>query len=280
MASIANADQATSWDGLEGEAWAADQDRHDRAVHGYHDRLLAAAEVSATEHVVDIGCGCGQSTRDAARRASSGAAFGVDLSRVMLEHARERARQEGLGNVAFERVDAQVHEFEAGAFDVAISRFGAMFFADPVAAFRNVAAAVRRHGRLAVVAWQPLEQNEWIASIRAVFSMGRDLPAPAIGAPGPFGLADPGATRDVLEASGWTDVDVEDVREPLIAGVDEDDALEFVRHLPAARGLQQDLDPTARAQAIDDLRVSLAAHQTEHGVTYAAAAWLYTARRV
>lgn len=148
---IANVEMAAAWDGDEGEEWARDWERYDRAVLDHHGALFDAATIGDDERVLDIGCGNGQSTRDAARAAGNGSAIGVDLSSRMVERARELAKLEGVTNVTFERVDAQVHPFDAAAYDVVISRFGAMFFADPASAFANIGAGLRPGGRLVMV---------------------------------------------------------------------------------------------------------------------------------
>jgi ubiquinone/menaquinone biosynthesis C-methylase UbiE len=134
---IANVDTAAAWDGDEGDDWARDWQRYDRSIQRYQDRLLVASTIDASDQVLDIGCGNGESTRAAARVAVDGSALGVDLSTRMVERARELASSEGLDNVAFERADAQVHAFEPNAHDVAISRFGAMFFAESGRGFRQ-----------------------------------------------------------------------------------------------------------------------------------------------
>ncbi|MEU9305798.1 class I SAM-dependent methyltransferase [Streptomyces sp. NPDC048269] len=184
-----NAEQARAWDGEEGTYWPEHADRFDRAVHAHHAHLLAAAAISATDQVLDIGCGTGQTTRDAARRASRGRAVGVDLSAAMLRRARRRAAAEGLPNAEFVQADAQVHPFPAAVFDVAVSRSGTMFFADPVAAFRNIAGALGPGGRLVQMVWQPPAGNEWFLSLTRALAAGRPLPTPPPDAPGPFALA-------------------------------------------------------------------------------------------
>jgi SAM-dependent methyltransferase len=276
---IENVDQAKAWNGVEGEAWAANQDRFDDAVRGYEARLLEAAAVSQSARVLDIGCGCGQSTRDAGRTASSGHALGVDLSIPMLERARELARAEGLTNVTFEQADAQVHPFGSDAFDLAISRFGVMFFDDPVAAFANIGRSLGPGARIALLAWQPLECNEWLGELRTALAMGRTLPAPPVGAPGPFGLADPDAVRRILGEAGYRDVDVVGVSESFHAGADAEDAYDFVSRIPLVRGMLQDLDDATARRALDRLRATLAAHDTPAGVHFGSCAWLVTAAR-
>jgi SAM-dependent methyltransferase len=197
----------------------------------------------------------------------------------MIACARERARAEGLANVSFEQADAQVYPFEAQAFDLAISRFGAMFFADPVAAFRNIGRALRPDGRLALLAWQELKQNEWLMTIRQALAMGRALPEPPIGAPGPFGLADPAAVRRILAAAGFEDVALDDVDEPMYFGADADDAFGFAQTTGPVKGLLDGLDQPTTARALEALRATLAAHETADGVLFGSRAWLITARR-
>src|SRR5262245_31211574 len=128
----ANAEQSRAWNDDEGPYWVEHADDFDRAISEHHGRLLAAAAIEPAEHVLDIGCGNGQTTRDAARAARAGRALGVDLSAPMLDYARRRAAAEGVTNVAFEQADAQIHAFEKQAYDLVLSRAGAMFFADPV----------------------------------------------------------------------------------------------------------------------------------------------------
>ena len=132
---IANVEAAEAWDGHEGEHWAANTDRYERSSVRHRPHLISSAIISAGDHVLDIGCGAGLTTLEASRLASDGTAIGIDLSSRMLARAKDRAASEGVGNVTFVQGDAQVHPFEPGAADVAISLYGSMFFGDPVAAF-------------------------------------------------------------------------------------------------------------------------------------------------
>lgn len=276
---VANVQMVAAWDGDEGADWARDWQHYDLGIRLYHVRLLDTAAITRHEQVLDVGCGNGQSTRDAARAAADGAALGVDLSSRMLTRAREIARAEGVTNVTFEQTDAQVHPFETSAYDVAVSRFGGMFFADPVAAFANIGRALRPGGRLAMVAWQALERNEWLRDLRAALAVGRDLPAPPVGAPGPFGLADRAGVTAVLTAAGFEQVGVESADEPFVAGSDAEDAFAFISRGGAARGLLQGLDDSDRSRALDALRATMAAHESDEGVQFGSAGWLITARR-
>jgi SAM-dependent methyltransferase len=272
----ANAEQLRAWDGDEGAYWAEHADSFDRSVAAYHELLLAAADIGATDRVVDLGCGTGHTTRDAARAATRGSALGVDLSSRMLEHARRRATADGLTNVVFEQADAQIHPFPAASFDVAISRTGAMFFGDLVAAFGNVGRALVGGGRLALLTWQPLEGNEWIREISGSLAAGRDMQGPPPNT-GPFSLSDPDRVREILSSAGFTGIDLEGSKSAMWFGHDADDAHQFVLGLMG--WMLAGLDAAGRNRAIDDLHATMQAHETSEGVLFGSAAWTITATR-
>ena len=276
---IANVEQAAAWDGHEGEVWTEHADRYDRASWRHWQRFLDAGLVKGDDDVLDIGCGTGKATRDVARLAAGGSALGVDLSAVMLGRARQQSEAAGLTNIVFEQGDAQVHPFEADAFDVAMSNFGCMFFNDPVAAFTNVGRGVRSGGRLALMAWRELDRNEWLMELRGALAMGRELPIPPPDAPTPFALADPDRVRGILGQAGYADVAFQPIDEPIEVGRDVDDAYAFTQTMGIVEGLSHDLDVDAKAEAMDNIRKLLAAHETSDGVLLGSAAWLITASR-
>lgn len=154
-----------------------------------------------------------------------------------------------------------------------------MFFADPIAAFRNVGRALRPGGRLALLAWQELRRNEWLLEFRAALAPGKTLPEPPINVPGQFGLAGADHARRVLGAAGFADVALEEVHEPMFFGRDADDALVFGRQTGPIRGVLAELDPPAAERALAGLRSMLAAHETPDGVLLDSRAWLITAGR-
>jgi SAM-dependent methyltransferase len=275
----ANVEQARSWDGADGDHWAEREDIYYWAVSRHHRRFMKAAAIGDADSVLDVGCGTGLSTCEAARAAHSGLALGVDLSSRMLERARRHAQEQGLENVRFEQVDAQVHPFPPGAFSVAISRFGCMFFSEPVTAFRNIAATLRPGGRLVLISWMPLEENDWLMKIREALAAGRELPGEPPGWPGPFGLAEPDRIRETLETAGFVDVVLDQVREPMWFGVSADEAHEFWMESGLARGLVGGVDDAMRSRAVSGLRRLFATHETPHGVLLDSAAWLTIARR-
>jgi SAM-dependent methyltransferase len=248
---------------------------YDAELRRYHRRLLGAVDVRPDDSVLDIGCGTGLTTRDAARRATRGSALGVDVSPKMVARARELSAAEELDNARFEEADAQVHPLPAEQFTLAISRFGTMFFADPVAAFGNIGRALRPGARLVQLVWQDSGRQEWVAAIQRALATGGS-PAPAAG-PNPFSLADTAVAEEVLTAAGFTDVDITDVREPVWYGANPDAAAEAVLALRMAGDVLR--SPEETGQALDRLRLVMAEHNTADGVWFESRAWLIATRR-
>jgi SAM-dependent methyltransferase len=256
-----------------------DADFYDAELRRHNEHFRAATGVSPDDRVLDIGCGTGQTTREAARVAIHGSALGVDVSGPMLERARRLSEAEGLGNVTYVRADAQVHPFPPSHFDLSISRFGTMFFADPVAAFTNIGRALRPGARLVQMVWQHQDRDEWFTAVRdAISGMTATVPADA-DTLRPFSLADPVVTRQFLATAGFTDVAFTDVREPVYYGPDSATAFDAVVRLQHARELLANLDPPLVGPARQRLRAVLAAHQTDDGVLFDSRAWIVTARR-
>lgn len=271
-----NVEQLRAWDGEEGAYWAENAEYFDRSVAAYHQRLFAVAAIGVEDRVLDVGCGTGQTTRDAGRAASAGSALGVDLSSRMLDYARRRAAEENVTNVTFSQADAQIHPFERGRSDVAISRTAAMFFGDHGAALSNIARALRPGGRLVLVAWQSLAGNEWVREISGALAAGRNLPAPPTDR-GPFSLSQPDRVRALLAGAGFTGVELEGTTAGMWFGEHADDAHRFVLGLMA--WMLKGLDDAARARAVDALHATMTAHETPNGVLFDSAAWIINATR-
>ncbi|MEV0994312.1 methyltransferase domain-containing protein [Nonomuraea sp. NPDC050202] len=243
----------------------------------YHERLRAAADVRTADRVLDIGCGTGQTTRDAARSAPSGSALGVDVSGPMVERARRLSEQAGIRNVSFERADAQVHPFAPESFTLGISRFGTMFFADPVAAFANIGRALRPGARLVQLVWQAGDRQEWFSTIRHALAGGRTVPAGLDH--GAFSLADRTAAAGMLTAAGFGAVEITEVRGPIHYGPDAAGARDALLDLRMVKDLVAGLDAAATARALDRLLAALDAHDTGEGAWFDSRAWLIIARR-
>lgn len=245
---------------------------YDAELGLFGEILVPAWGVGAGDRVLDVGCGTGQTTREAARLAVGGAAVGIDLSAAAVAQARRRAADEGLCNVAFECADAQVHRFPDRRFDLAISRFGTMFFGDPVAAFANIGRALRAGGRLVMLVWQAKEHNEWAVAVDRILGAGGDS-----GTPDPFSLGDPATATAILDAAGFADVAFTDVHRPVYYGPDVDTALGWVRGFVATKAALQRLDPSAAEEALGRLHDLMAQHLGGDGVWFASAAWIVSA---
>jgi SAM-dependent methyltransferase len=277
---VVNVEQAEEWDGREGAHWVQHADRYDELSQRLTPHLMEAAAIGATDQVLDVGCGCGLTTRTAAGAASAGSALGMDLSAAMLREAARRARAGGISNVRFEQGDVQVNTFSPEEFDLAISRFGVMFFEDPMAAFANIASAIRPEGRFVFLCWQDLAHNDWImVPAGAALSY---VPFPDLGpegAPGPFSLADSDRTRRILTEAGFEEIEVNEINEQMFLGENAADATEFLQGTGMARLLFEDVDADTERQAIDAVRDVLEAHEQPEGIWLSSAAWLVGARR-
>jgi SAM-dependent methyltransferase len=274
---IANTDCFEAWNGDSGRRWADEADRRDRVLAPFAEALLDAAGLSQGERAFDIGCGCGATTLAAARAiGSSGDALGLDLSQPMLDVARQRQASEGIDNVAFVQADAQTHQLSAER-DVAVSRFGTMFFADPTAAFTNIRRGLRPGGRACFISWQPLGANDWLMIPGAALLRFGHLPATAAGGPGMFGQSEPDAVATTLRAAGFDDVDLTPASVPMSLGGDVDDATDYLAMSGIGRAVLDTIPGDQRAAALDAVREALAEHVASDGVRLNGAIWIITA---
>lgn len=280
--SIANTEQAEHWNSGEDLVyWVDNQARVDRMLEPFAGMIQRAAALAPGAHVLDVGCGCGTTTLAAARLVVPGQAVGIDLSGPMLARATAGAAAAGLANATFLQGDAQVHPLEPGRFDTVISRFGTMFFADPVAAFANIRAATRPAGRLVFVCWQPLAANQWLLVPGA--ALAEHVPPPASPEepgykPGMFALADPDRIREILAAAGWRDVEITpEHAQILVGGESVEDAVGFLRSGSMGRTMLAGADAGTVDRAVASLRAALAKHADAEGVHLGAAVWLVQA---
>lgn len=275
-----NTDQAEGWNGEDGRHWVEFQERYDAIMARLTPHLLRGAALSESDVVLDVGCGSGETTLLAARAASSGSVLAVDLSAPMLNRARQRAHAEGVTNVEFVQADAQSYGLRDAEFDVVISRFGVMFFADPELAFINLARALRRGGQLVFLCWQEAMANEWIVVPGAAVAEYVDITEGiATDGPGPFSLSDPTRIKSLLEQAGFDTISVEPVTEPQWYGTDIEDVIDLFSQMPMVRSLLAGIDEETKGACFDAVRLALRPYAGAEGVLLGSAAWLVKAQR-
>lgn len=277
--SDSNADQIAYWNDSAGDTWARMQAALDRQLEPLGLRAMEALAPTAGERVIDIGCGCGQTTLQLAERVgTAGQATGFDISQPMLAVARQRGAEAGARQASFVEADAQIHAFEADSVDAVFSRFGVMFFADEAAAFANLRKALRPGGRLAFICWRSMVENPWMTlPLQAGLTL---LPSPEPGdplAPGPFALADPDRIRAILREAGFTDVDIVPYDRKIGCG-DLDQTVNLALRVGPLGRLRAE-HPESRDAVADAVREMLKAYVTQNGeVLLDSATWIVTAR--
>ena len=279
----ANPAQAEYWNTGRGEQWVTHQEALDARFAGVRDALLARAAPGRGERALDIGCGTGATTLVLAERVGSGGAVvAVDISAPMLALARARCAAQGMDQVRLLCADAQSHPFEQAAHDVLVSRFGVMFFSDPIAAFANLRQALRPRGRLAFVCWGPLDANPWFALPLAVGvrALGPPEPEPPR-APGPLAFADTGYVEEILARAGFAGIRIDTVTEPLPCAGSAAEEAAFARVVgPLARLIQtRQPDAATLAAIVEELAERFRPYQSAAGVRIPATLHHVTALR-
>ncbi len=275
-----NAAQSEYWNAAAGETWARLQEPLDRQIEPLGLAAIDVLAPAAGEHIIDIGCGCGASSLAlAVRVAPTGSVLGVDLSKPMLEVARRRPRPAANLRVDFRQLDAQTGDIGRGVFDAAFSRFGVMFFSDPVVAFANIRASLKAGGRLVFVCWRSLGENPWmLAPLHAALPFIPPVTPPDPTAPGPFAFADASRVRSMLTGAGFVAVTINplDVR---IGGGDVEQSLKLALRVgPLGAALRE--HPELSGQVAGAVRDALSKYVTPSGVLMPAAAWIVLAHKV
>ncbi len=264
-------DQRSYWNSDAGETWAKEAARLDAMLNPLGEAVIAALAPQAGERILDVGCGAGSTSR--ALAAAGATMTGVDVSAPMLSVARAA----GCGP-SYVEADAGADPLP-GPFDALFSRFGVMFFADPVAAFAHLRGAMAPRGRFAFVCWRTMMENDWarepLAAALPHLTMPPDMPEPH--APGPFAFADPERTEGILISAGWRDVSLEPLTLPYRVGADGPDAVSLMLKIgPMGRLLRE--QPEAMPKVLPALEALIDRHAGPEGVVFTAACWLVRGR--
>lgn len=269
----------SDWAGSEGEHWAVNADRYTRVLANFGALLVEAAGFAPGQRVLEIGCGNGDTAVVAGRAVGEdGSVLGVDLSEDMLAVARARVAAAGLTNTTFVAADATTFAPDPAGFDLAVSRFGVMFFDDPEAAFANIRSLLAPGGRLVFVCWQSLFVNDWLFVPAAAVAEVLPLPVPAdLNAPGPFAFADADRVRGILAAAGFQDPALEPCSAKVWVGDSPEEAAAYLRTTGMGRAIFADAEPAVIDEALARAAEAVAPHAGPNGIELDGAAWVVSA---
>jgi SAM-dependent methyltransferase len=275
-----NADQITYWNEQGGPKWVTLQEQLDHHLAGFGHVVMDRLALAAGERVLDVGCGCGETSLDLGRRVGpQGSVLGVDISTVMLARAKERASE--VRSVQFAVADAQTYAFAPASFDAIFSRFGVMFFQDPTVAFTNLHRALKSGGRLGFHCWKTFQDNAFMTvPFFAALQHVPPPPPPTPNAPGPFAFADPDRVRGILSDAGFAEIDFESRTDAMDVGATLDEAADYAIQMGPASIALRDASADTVAKVRAAVRDALVAHQTPNGVSLGTSSWVVTARKL
>ena len=278
-----NAEAIQAWDGPLFDRFARFREILTTGLGVHGEAALRLVPPQPGQRVLDVGCGFGDTTqRIAALVGPDGAAVGVDAAARFVETARDEAEEAGVSNTRFQVADVQAATFE-DRFDLAFSRFGTMFFLSPVAALRNVRAALEPGGKLVMVVWRRREDNDWVyraqTIVEGIVSRPEEYDEPTCG-PGPFSMANADTTSEILVHAGFEEISLRRCDIPILIGHDVEEAIEFVTALgPAGEILRLAGDRAAHLHGAvhEALRAGLAGFETEDGIRAPSSTWIVSA---
>ncbi|MFV1984699.1 MAG: class I SAM-dependent methyltransferase [Thiohalomonadales bacterium] len=282
--SVVNTDMSDYWNGDGGRNWMRFQQRLASSLQPFGQRAMLAMNFSGGEKILDIGCGCGDTTFEIAQAVgASGYVQGIDISELILQQGRNRLKTFGLDNIRFKCVDAESNRFTVNSFDAAYSRFGVMFFNDPVVAFTNISEVLVPNGRVSFICWQPIAANQWVTlPLDIVNNHVTNTPVINADLPGAFSFGDKNKVVRILQAAGFVDISIEKFEIKFNVGNTIDEAVIFLSHLgPASSVIEDpDIDATTKNAIGNDLHNSLIRYETAEGVNLDAATWVVTASKM
>jgi SAM-dependent methyltransferase len=271
------ADKTMRWNGARGNAWVEAQELLDRLFQPFEAMLVDAVAATGGRRVLDVGCGTGAVTLAVAKQLRGhGTSVGIDISEPMIAAARARAERGGLP-ATFVRADAQTHSFEAAGYDTIVSRFGVMFFDDPVRAFANLRGAAPEDARLRALVWRSAADNPFMTvAERAAAPLLPNLPARKPDEPGQFAFADAGRVQSILERSGWSDIEIRPV--DVECAFPEKELVPYLTRLGPVGVALQSVDERARARIVETVRAAFDPYVHGAEVRFRAACWMIAAR--
>jgi ubiquinone/menaquinone biosynthesis C-methylase UbiE len=277
-----NAKQKEFWSGKGGDYWVVKQNEMDIMLNPLGEKALAKLDLKSNSKVLDIGCGCGATTLEIAKKVSDGTVTGLDISVPMLNQAKSEASIQGIPNVDFRVVDVQIEQLPSKEYDYVYSRFGVMFFEDPFEAFRNISSSVKEGGKLSFVCWQDPYLNPWQSLSIQVIRGYLDIPSPPPRSPGPFAFQEKDYVKDILEQSGFSYISLDDNQEDItmFAGKSLQEASEdYLAINPVVTEMLKDSPDSLKAKIVESLKEAFSEYHKGDGLLFPSATWIVSASK-
>ena len=277
-----NSKQKEFWSGKGGDYWVVKQNEMDIMLNPLGEKALAKLNLKADSNVLDVGCGCGATTLEIAKKVSNGIVTGLDISVPMLDQAKSQSSVQGISNVDFRVFDVQVDQLDNEEYDNVYSRFGVMFFENPYEAFKNIYASLKNGGKLSFVCWQNPALNPWQSLSLQVIKEYLDMPSPPPRSPGPFAFQEKDYVQDILEQSGFSKIDFDDNQEEItmFSGKTLQDASEdYLAINPVVTEMLKDSPDNLKIEIVESLKEAFAEFYMGNGLLFPSATWIVTAEK-
>ena len=277
-----NAKQKDFWSGKGGDYWVEKQSEMDIMLNPLGEKALAKLDLKSNSEVLDIGCGCGATTLEIAKKVSEGTVTGLDISVPMLDKAESEAGIQGIANVDFRVVDVQVDQLASEKYDYVYSRFGVMFFDDPYEAFKNIFSSIKEGGELSFVCWQDPSLNPWQSLSVQVIRGYLDMPSPPPRSPGPFAFHEKDYVKEILEKSGFSDISFDDNQEDItmFSGKSLQEASEdYLAINPVVTEMLKDSPDDLKAEIVESLKEAFSEFHKGDGLVFPSATWVVSASK-
>ena len=277
-----NSKQKQFWSGAGGDVWVNKQSEMDIMLNPLGAKAIDKLDLNQETKILDIGCGCGATTLEIAKKINDGTITGVDISEPMLKRASQNAAALELSNINFQVLDVQVDEMPSNDFDIAFSRFGVMFFENPFEAFSNIYKSLKQDGQLSFVCWQNPALNPWQSLSIQVIKQFLDLPAPPPKSPGPFAFEDKTYVQEILEKSNFKDIKIDDNQEDIImfSGKSIQEACEdYLTINPVVTEMLKNSEEKLKEEVLAALIDQFSHFHNGDGLLFPSATWIVTAKK-
>ena len=277
-----NSKQKEFWSGKGGEYWVVKQNQMDIMLNPLGEKALAKLNLKADSNVLDVGCGCGATTLEIAKKVSNGIVTGLDISIPMLDQAKSQSSIQGISNVDFRVFDVQVDQLDNEEYDNVYSRFGVMFFENPYEAFKNIYASLKNEGKLSFVCWQNPALNPWQSLSLKVIKEYLDMPSPPPRSPGPFAFQEKDYVQDILEQSGLSKINFDDNLEEItmFSGKNfQDSSEDYLAINAVVTEMLKDSPDNLKIEIVESLKEAFAEFYTGDGLLFPSATWVVTAKK-